>query len=162
MLGLLADFADTEHRMTQFEGKGFENPTSKSEATAAPKRKVLVVDDSSDARMILQLLLTKLGHSTQTAESGQAGIAISKTFKPEIVLCDLMMGGGMSGYAFAEAARKDQDLAGVCIIAVSGWEGPDYEKQAYDAGFDRIMKKPVGLSDLQEILRSPPRRTASK
>jgi CheY-like chemotaxis protein len=148
--------------MSQLEGKGFANPSPMANAAAAPKRKVLVVDDSTDARTILQLLLTKLGHSTQTAESGQAGIAISKTFKPEIVLCDLMMAGGMSGYAFAEAARQDQDLAGICIVAVSGWEGPDYEKQAYDAGFDRILKKPVGLSDLQEILRSPPRRTATK
>src|ERR1700722_7210402 len=129
--------------MSQLEGKGFANPSPMANVGAAPKRKVLVVDDSSDARTILQLLLTKLGHSTQTAESGQPGKAISKTFKPEIVFCALMMAGGMSGDAFAEAARKDQDLAGICIIAVSGWEGPDYEKQAYDAGFDRILKKPV-------------------
>jgi CheY-like chemotaxis protein len=144
--------------MSQFEGKEFANPSPMANAAAAPKRKVLVVDDSNDARIILQLLLTKLGHTTQTAESGQAGIAVSKIFRPEIVLCDLMMAGGMSGYAFAQAAREDHDLSEVCIIAVSGWEGPDYEKQAYEAGFDRILKKPVGLSDLQEILHSPPRR----
>ena len=108
--------------------------------------------------MILQLLLTKLGHTTATADSGSAAIAISRDFKPEIVLCDLMMAGGMSGYAFARAARKEPGLSDICIVAVSGWEGADYEEQAYEAGFDRILKKPVGLSDLQEVLRSPPRR----
>lgn len=129
-----------------------------SHAAPPPKRKVLVVDDSDDARAILQLLLTKLGHTSQTAENGQSGIEISRIFHPEIVLCDLMMAGGMSGYAFVQAARKEQHLAGACIVAVSGWEGPDYEEKAYEAGFDHILKKPVGLSDLQEILRRPPRR----
>jgi CheY-like chemotaxis protein len=125
---------------------------------ASPTRKVLVVDDSHDARSILKLLLTKLGHETRTAEDGPTGIAISKDFQPEIVLCDLMMAGGMSGYAFAKAARAEGTLEGICIIAVSGWDGPDYEQQAYAAGFDRLLKKPLGLSELQAILQSPPRR----
>jgi CheY-like chemotaxis protein len=120
-------------------------------------RRVLVVDDSRDARSILQLLLTKLGHQARTAEDAQSGIAISRDFQPEIVLCDLMMAGGMSGYAFAKAAREEQDLAGICIVAVSGWDGPEYEQQAYEAGFDRLMKKPLALTDLQKILQSPPR-----
>lgn len=127
-------------------------------ASLSSTRKVLVVDDCGDARAILQLLLTKLGHQAQTAEDAESGIAISRVFQPEIVLCDLMMAGGMSGYAFAKAAREEQDLAGVCIVAVSGWDGPEYEREAYAAGFDRLLKKPVGLSDLQEILRCPPRR----
>jgi CheY-like chemotaxis protein len=127
----------------------------------SPARKVLVVDDSHDARSILQLLLTKLGHQARTAEDVRTGIAISRDFRPEIVFCDLMLTGGLSGYAFAKAARAEQELAGVCIIAVSGWEGPEYERQAYDAGFDRLLKKPVDLQDLQDILRSPPSRSDS-
>jgi CheY-like chemotaxis protein len=132
------------------------NPSGAS--AASPTRKVLVVDDSRDARSILKLLLTKLGHETRTAEDGQTGIAISKDFQPDIVLCDLMM-GGMSGYAFAKAARAEGALEGMCIIAVSGLDGSDYEQQAYAAGFDRLMKKPLGLSELQAILQSPPRRS---
>jgi CheY-like chemotaxis protein len=145
--------------MDLLENEGFlasGQPTAA--ANASPTRKVLVVDDCRDARSILQLLLTKLGHQAQTAEDAETGIAISRVFQPEIVLCDLMMAGGMSGYAFARAAREERDLAGVCIIAVSGWDGPEYERQAYAAGFDRLLKKPVGLSDLQAILQSPPRR----
>ena len=129
---------------------------------ASPPRRVLVVDDSQDARSILRLLLTKLGHDTRTAADAQSGIAISKDFQPEIVLCDLMMAGGMTGYAFAKAARAEQTLGEVCLVAISGWDGPDYERQAYSAGFDRLMKKPLGLSDLQAILQSPPRRPGTQ
>jgi hypothetical protein len=49
-------------------------------------------------------------------------------------------------------------LRDLCIVAVSGWEGPDHENQAYEAGFDRVLKKPVELADLASILRTLPRR----
>jgi hypothetical protein len=46
----------------------------------------------------------------------------------------------------------------LCIVAVSGWEGSDHERRAYEAGFDRVLKKPVALSDLAKILHTLPRR----
>jgi|HubBroStandDraft_6_1064221.scaffolds.fasta_scaffold1438137_1 two-component system OmpR family response regulator len=145
--------------MSPPEGDRFRNaPEPATVAKSTRPRKVLVVDDSSDARAILQLLLTKLGHQAQTAADAQSGLDLSKMFQPEIVLCDLMMAGSMSGYGFARAARAEENLAEVCIVAVSGWDGPDYEREAYAAGFDRLLKKPVGLSELQELLQSPPRR----
>jgi CheY-like chemotaxis protein len=142
------------------ERKGPDVVHGTAPASPSPVRKVLVVDDSQDARSILQLLLTKLGHQARTAEDVRTGIAVSRDFQPEIVFCDLMMTGGLSGYAFARAAREEEALAGLCIIAVSGWEGPECERQAYAAGFDHLLKKPVDLRDLQEILRSPPTRWA--
>jgi CheY-like chemotaxis protein len=64
----------------------------------------------------------------------------------------------MSGYGFAQAARADGALGKACLVAVSGWEGTDHEQQAYAAGFDQVLRKPVGITDLEQILRSPPRR----
>jgi CheY-like chemotaxis protein len=140
------------------EGRGADAVHGTAPSNQSPVRKVLVVDDSRDARAILQLLLTKLGHQARTAEDVRTGIAVTRDFRPEIVFCDLMMAGGLSGYAFAKAAREEEALAGLCIVAVSGWEGPEYERQAYAAGFDHLLKKPVDLRDLQDILRSPPVR----
>src|ERR1700733_6238383 len=123
-----------------------------------PRRTVLAVDDSHDSRAILGLLLTKLGHEAREAEDAETGMAISREFRPEVVLCDIMMPGEMSGYAFARAVRQQTPLHDLCMVAVSGWEGPDHEKRAYEAGFDRILKKPVELTDLATILRTLPRR----
>lgn len=143
------------------ERRGVDAVHGSAPSNQPPVRKVLVVDDSQDARSILQLLLTKLGHQARTAEDVRTGIAVTRDFRPEIVFCDLMMAGGLSGYAFARAAREEEALAGLCIVAVSGWEGPEYERQAYAAGFDHLLKKPVDLRDLQDILRSPPVRCRS-
>jgi CheY-like chemotaxis protein len=129
-------------------------------STGAPRRRVLVVDDSRDARAILGLLLTKLGHEAREAEDAESGMAISREFQPEVVLCDIMMPGAMSGYAFARAVRQQAGRDDLCIIAVTGWEGPDHERRAYEAGFDRILKKPVELTDLAKILRTLPRRAS--
>jgi CheY-like chemotaxis protein len=134
----------------------------RSEATHAIKdatpRRVLVVDDSRDSREILKLLLTKLGHETREAEDAESGMAVSREFRPEIVLCDIMLSGEMSGYAFAKAARQETVLRDLCIVAVSGWEGSEHEQQAYEAGFDRVLRKPVELADLATILQTLPRR----
>ena len=127
-------------------------------AKEAPRRRVLVVDDSRDARAILKLLLTKLGHDARDAEDAETGMALSQEFLPEVVFCDIMLAGEMSGYAFAKAARQDQSLGKVCIVAVSGWEGADHERRAFEAGFDRVLKKPVDLADLAKILQTLPRR----
>jgi CheY-like chemotaxis protein len=126
----------------------------------APRRRVLVVDDSRDARAILKLLLTKLGHDTREAEDAESGMAVSREFQPEIVLCDIMLSGEMSGYSFAKAARQELASRDLCLVAVSGWEGPDHERQAYEAGFDQVLRKPVELADLATILRTLPRRVA--
>jgi CheY-like chemotaxis protein len=134
--------------------------TNSAEDSAS--RRVLVVDDNHDARAILQLLLTRLGHEVLTAEDGPSGIATSRQFRPEFVLCDITMSGGMSGYAFARAARTESTLAEAWIIAVSGCVAADFERQARDAGFDRVLTKPVGLATLQQILQSPLRATGSQ
>jgi CheY-like chemotaxis protein len=135
-----------------------------SEATVAakevPRRRVLVVDDSHDARAILKLLLTKLGHEAREAEDAESGMAVTREFQPEVVFCDIMLSGEMSGYGFAKAVRQERNLSDLCIVAVSGWEGSEHERKAFEAGFDRVLKKPVELSDLATILRTLPRRLA--
>jgi CheY-like chemotaxis protein len=128
-------------------------------AKEAPRRRVLVVDDSHDARAILKLLLTKLGHDAREAEDAETGMAVSREFQPDVVLCDIMLSGEMSGYSFAKAARQETTLGDLCIVAVSGWEGSDHEERAYEAGFDRVLKKPVELADLAKILHTLPRRS---
>ncbi|HXY37757.1 MAG TPA: hybrid sensor histidine kinase/response regulator, partial [Planctomycetaceae bacterium] len=56
-------------------------------AKQGPRRRVLVVDDSRDARAILKLLLTKLGHEAREAEDAETGMVVSREFRPEVVLC---------------------------------------------------------------------------
>lgn len=117
-----------------------------------PSRRVLIVDDSRDARTILQILIGKLGHEVKTAADGSSALVLLKEFRPDVVFCDILLGGPISGYAFAQAVREQADLHPL-LIAMSGWDRSEYKEQAFAAGFDRVLQKPVALQELQDELR---------
>ncbi|TLY05728.1 MAG: response regulator [Thaumarchaeota archaeon] len=60
--------------------------------------KVLVVDNSSEIRTLLQDILSSRNHNVELAESGEVALQKYVTFKPDVVTLDLGMPGGMSGY----------------------------------------------------------------
>src|SRR5205823_1877395 len=62
----------------------------------APRRRVLVVDDSVDAADSVALLLAMLGHEVRTAHDGPTALEVAGAFRPDVVLLDIGL-PGMSG-----------------------------------------------------------------
>jgi PAS domain S-box-containing protein len=58
-------------------------------AAAAPRRRVLVVEDSPDARQSLRILLELAGHEVETCEDGPSGLARLCALRPDVALIDL-------------------------------------------------------------------------
>jgi two-component system CheB/CheR fusion protein len=116
-------------------------------ATATRQRRVLIIEDHIDAAESLQLLLEMEGHEVKIANDGQAGLALAKTFVPEIVLCDLGL-PGMDGFAVARAVRAESSLRDRYLVAISGYARPEDIKQSRAAGFDNHLAKPVSLAAL--------------
>src|SRR5262249_28345986 len=73
---------------------------SPREASAA--RRVLVVEDNRDAAETLRDLLELCGHHVMLAFSGPAGVDAARSFRPEVVLCDIGL-PGCDGYEVAQA-----------------------------------------------------------
>jgi CheY-like chemotaxis protein len=122
------------------------------QADRARRLRVLLVDDNADITSSLQDLLTRLGHETRAAGSGPAALEIARAFAPHLVLLDLGL-PGMSGYEVAQRIRRQPDLAGVRIVAISGYAQQSDREQARKAGFDEHLAKPVDLERLEAILR---------
>jgi len=116
-------------------------------AAATRQRRVLIIEDHIDAAESLQLLLEMEGHEVKIANDGQAGLALAKTFVPEIVLCDLGL-PGMDGFAVARAVRAESSLRDRYLVAISGYARPEDIKQSRAAGFDNHLAKPVSLAAL--------------
>src|SRR5579864_9407220 len=51
--------------------------------------RVLVVEDNEDAAQTLVVLLKRFGHDVRMAYTGQAGINLAKSWRPDVILCDL-------------------------------------------------------------------------
>jgi signal transduction histidine kinase/CheY-like chemotaxis protein len=120
--------------------------------------RVLVIEDNRDAAETTRMLLSLSGHEVQTAPTGAAGIALARTFQPQIVLCDIGLPGGMDGYDVARQLRQDPLLKSAFIIALTGYGRDEDQHQTEAAGFDLHLIKPVDFASLHRILATLPRR----
>jgi CheY-like chemotaxis protein len=121
-----------------------------SSDTDAQKR-VLLIDDNVDAASMMQALLTALGFTAETANSGVAGLELARTFRPHVVFLDLGM-PVMSGYEVATALRRMPALDDVLLLALTGWNDQATRAAVIAAGFDRHLVKPPNFSQLISIL----------
>jgi two-component system CheB/CheR fusion protein len=110
-------------------------------------RRILVVEDNFDAAESLRLVLELSGHDVAVAHTGEDGLKQAEAFGPDVVLCDIGLPTEMSGYGFAKALRASG--AQTHLIALTG---NMQASEAYDAGFNQHLMKPVDPSHLRSIL----------
>jgi CheY-like chemotaxis protein len=118
-------------------------------------RKILVVDDTVDARDVLARLLRLGGFSTVTAEDGYEALKALEMDNPDLVLLDLMM-PRMNGVELLETMRQDprwKNVPVMLLTAVS--DGPLITDAARLGVQDFILKGAVsGLSLLERVART--------
>jgi signal transduction histidine kinase len=130
--------------------------------TGLPTRgcRVLVIEDNTDAAASLEILLELMGHAVEIARTGPDGLAAARAFRPDLVLCDIGLPGGMDGFAVAKALRGEPAVVGAYIVALTGYGQPEDRAKALDAGFDVHLTKPVDGTALDRViaavLRQPP------
>jgi PAS domain S-box-containing protein len=121
------------------------------EPVPAPHRRILVVDDHTDAADSLVQLLRVEGHDVRIARSGSEAILAATSDPPEVILLDLGM-PGMDGYEAARWIRTDPAARNTTIIAVTGWGQEEDRRRSREAGFNYHLVKPVDLDQLRDLL----------
>jgi signal transduction histidine kinase/ActR/RegA family two-component response regulator len=120
------------------------------------KCRILVIDDRRDASYPLQRMLELVGHEVHVAVDGPSGIALAAELQPDVVLCDIGLPGGVSGYDVARELRGRPQTSSLLLVAVTGYGQDEARQRAATAGFDRHLTKPISLAMLQEVLRLVP------
>ena len=90
------------------------------------------------------------GHEVEVAYAGPRASSRRAGCNPDVVLCDIGL-PGMDGYEVARALRADPALAGITLVALSGYALPEDIERSREAGFDRHLAKPVEPKDLADI-----------
>jgi len=124
--------------------------------SAARSLSVLVVEDDVDVARTLRALLDLLGHRARVVHLGRDAIAAAREERPDVLLCDIGLPGGIDGYEVARRFRADASLSSVHLIAVTGWGHPDDRRKALEAGFNLHLTKPVGPDRLEAVLLAVP------
>lgn len=115
-------------------------------------REIVVIEDNEDAAEMLRSSLTRHGHRVTVAHRGGEGVALTKELQPDVVICDLGLPDGLSGFQVAETLRQDPETRHILLLAVSGYGRAADKMRSQEAGFDGHLTKPVSMQDLQSNL----------
>lgn len=126
--------------------------TEKTEAPSVARR-ILVVDDNTDAADSLGMLLGILGHEVEIAHDGVAALQVARRFGPELVFLDIGL-PEMNGYEVARRLRTEAGLAAAKLIVLSGYGTERDRLRSREAGFDLHLVKPVDPSSLPAVIAS--------
>jgi two-component system CheB/CheR fusion protein len=126
-----------------------------TEARPRPRdgaRRVLVVEDNLDMAELLREMLLRGGHEVAMAHNGPQALELAREVQPDLILCDIGLPGGMSGYDLGRAIRADEKLRHVTLVALTGYGRPEDRAEADAVGFDAHLVKPVSMTAIQELL----------
>src|SRR5437763_16085897 len=128
-------------------------------ATAPLPRRVLVVDDDDDIRLLLHELLSGAGYLVETAQDGRLALRVFHENPTDIVVLDLSM-PELDGFETLERLR---DLSDVPVILLTARSGEIDKVRGFRAGADDYVVKPFGRQELlmriEVLLRRAPEPT---
>lgn len=105
------------------------------------KARILVVEDETDIRELLEIVLTSKGYAVTTAENGRAGLDILEGAGPDLVLLDLAM-PGLDGLGFLQAKRDMAGVRDIPVIVLSARDRNNDGARAVEMGASAFMTKP--------------------
>jgi len=157
---------DLRNRLKELSGILVTDETSDTEQKTDSKKQqakpldILLVDDSSDNRLLISVFLKSTPHKVSTAENGQVGFQKFKNGNFNVVLMDMHM-PVMDGYTATREIRKwegEQQRKRAKIIALTANALTEDERRSLDAGCDRHLTKPISKVRFLETIN----KTASE
>jgi len=113
---------------------------------------ILVVEDNDQVREVTRQRLVELGYRVHEAQNGPAALMVLRTGAViDLVLSDVVMAGGMSGFDVARAVRSD--WPGVKVLLASGYAEDVLREEGADAALLKILRKPYNRRELARAVR---------
>jgi signal transduction histidine kinase/CheY-like chemotaxis protein len=111
--------------------------------------RVLVVDDVTDARELMQVLLQDQQASVISADSGAQALELLREQRPDLILCDIGM-PQMDGYQLIRALRAlpPEEGGTTPALAITAFARPEDRRRAIESGYDGHLAKPVAADAL--------------
>jgi two-component system OmpR family response regulator len=121
--------------------------------------RILVVDDEPNITDLVAMALRYEGFQVETAASGRAALASVGSFRPELVILDVML-PDMDGFAVTK--RLSEDRVKVPILFLTARDTVEDKVRGLTLGGDDYVTKPFSLEELVARVRALLRRTSGK
>jgi diguanylate cyclase (GGDEF)-like protein/PAS domain S-box-containing protein len=114
---------------------------------SSPAATILIVDDESQNRKLLDTLLRPEGYLTLTAANGEDALTSIEKNAPDLILLDIMM-PGIDGYEVAAILKANPATASIPIIMVTAHSDRSARLAGLSAGAEEFLTKPVDRAEL--------------
>jgi two-component system, OmpR family, alkaline phosphatase synthesis response regulator PhoP len=118
---------------------------------AAPR--VLIADDNPQGVELLEAYLANSGCEIATAFDGDETLAKVRSWKPDLVLLDIMM-PKTSGFEVCKRLKADSATRDIPVLMITALDQPSDVERAVDAGTDDFLTKPINQTDLHRRVRA--------
>ena len=124
---------------------------------------VMLIEDNSDTRLMVDELLRHCGAVVTTYESAETALEHLGEFLPTVFICDLSM-PGLDGMQFMKLIRTlAPDRGGSTpALAVTAYDAEYAASAAQDAGFNAYLTKPLHLDLLCTVVKELAARAVPK
>jgi len=116
-------------------------------------QRILLVDDEPKILKMLTNMLSSAGYSLEAAKNGFAAGLKIMTFKPELVILDLIM-PGMDGFEVCRQIKTNADTAHIKILAVTGHDCEENRDRIFSEGADAYLAKPFFKKELMQAIET--------
>ncbi len=114
-------------------------------------KKILLIEDNVDVRENTSDILELANYEVKTAENGRIGVEGAKQFKPDLVVCDIMM-PELDGYEVLKALTEDKETTGTPFIFLTAKTDRSDIRLGMNLGADDYLTKPFEENELLEAI----------
>ncbi|MGA9270716.1 MAG: response regulator [Lutimonas sp.] len=123
------------------------------------RKKILLIEDDQIVRDNTAEILQLANYEVLTAENGKTGLEKANVFKPDLIICDILM-PELDGYGVMQIAMRNKELQRIPIIFMSAKTKHEDIRRGMDLGASDYITKPFEESELLSAVASRLRRKA--
>ncbi len=112
-----------------------------------PMARILIVEDEMPLSTLLTQTFEQEGHTVMTAGNGIECMNKMSTFRPDVVIMDIMM-PKLDGVDTTRLIRRNRNYSHVVIVALSAKADDETRQMMREAGANIFMRKPFAIGKL--------------
>ena len=111
-------------------------------------KKILVVDDKEDSRVLVRKVLRLRGYEVIEAATGEDAVNMAQTELPGLILMDIRLPGGIDGLEATRRIKATPQTAHIPILAMTASVRPEDMQRALNEGCSGFVRKPIDIDEL--------------